>query len=572
MKRKVELIITKANVYNSFLKKFEKKDISVDGGKIYFMGKNLTEQFEAETILEASGKYVVPGFIDAHMHIESSMITPMAFSNTVRKHGVTTLVAEPHEMANVMGYRGITDMIASASDSSVDIFYGIPSSVPTKSANIETSGGRIGYYEMIKLHRSRKVVCVGEVMNYREIIKKDNLTIQKFIKYLKKNDPAFPIEGHCPALVDEDLSRFLFWGINSDHTEHSLEEFRQRFESGMYMELQEKSLSKELIDYIIENKMFERFGFVTDDVMPDSFIEKGHLDHVIRKAVKLGLPVEAAIYNATYTNARRMRLFDRGALAPSLLADFSFIGDLTKFNIEKTFKNGKCIYDCEKPEIEPSEYKFPSSYYSTVKVNNIKKEDFVLTHQTVCNGTVEVRVIEVSDGSTKTKEKRVKLKVINHEIQYRDEGLMLISVYERYGKTGGHSLALVTGDCIKQGAVATTYAHDSHNLLVVGDTPENMYTAAKAVIAVNGGIATADNGCMTSILPLPIGGIISDKSCLETAAKMKEVRMELKKQGYFHYNEIMSLCTLALPVSPCLKITDKGLFNVSENKLCKVVL
>lgn len=288
---------------------------------------------------------MVPGLIDIHMHIESSMMTPAPFCHQLAKNGVTTIVAEPHEIANVFGDRGIYAMIKAEDNIDTSIFYGIPSSVPSTSEELETTGAVIDCEGMKKIAENPNVICVGEVMNYRKVIVDDTLEICRFIEYVKKEKPTYAIEGHCPKLLDLELSKFLYLGINGDHTEHTMEEFKQRFENGMFVEIQAKSIEKELIDYIKENNLYEHFSFVTDDVMADTFLNEGHLNVVMKKAVKEGLRIEDAIYSATYTPARRMHLLDRGVLAPGKKADFLFVEDLEKFEIKNTFIDGKEVYN-----------------------------------------------------------------------------------------------------------------------------------------------------------------------------------------------------------------------------------
>ena len=249
---------------------------------------------------------MIPGMVDIHMHIESSMTTPGSFGNCAAKNGVTTVVSEPHEMANVKGVRGILEMISAAKDAPIDIFYGIPSSVPSTSEELETTGGVIDFEAMKHLLGEKDVVCVGEIMNYREIIRENHLEISKFLDYLRQEHPGYVIEGHCPSLVDLDLAKFLYLGINGDHTEHTREEVKQRIENGMFFEIQDKMLKPEVLSYICENHLFEYCSFVTDDTMADVLYEQGHLNTVVQKAIEMGFPKEQAIYCATYTPCQRM--------------------------------------------------------------------------------------------------------------------------------------------------------------------------------------------------------------------------------------------------------------------------
>lgn len=569
---KIDLLIKNAKVYNSYLKKFREADVAVLGGKFLHIDTKHSENFQSEKTVDANGKYMMPGLIDIHMHIESSMMTPAPFCHHLAENGVTTIVAEPHEIANVFGKRGIDSMIEAAENIQTSVFYGIPSSVPSTSEELETTGAVIDCEEMKKIAENPNVICVGEVMNYRKVIVDNSLEICKFIEYVKSEKPHYAIEGHCPKLLDLELSKFLYLGINGDHTEHTMEEFIQRFENGMFVEIQEKSVSKELFDYIKANNLYEHFSFVTDDVMADTFLEEGHLNSVLKKSVKAGLKIEDAIHAATFTPARRMNLHDRGAIAPGKKADFILVDDLEKFNITNTYIDGQEIYNCEdKKEFSSLSYKFPEDFYHSVKVKNITAEDLKIS---VDKNSDEVmcRIIEVKDGSTRTAELIKPVKVKNGFLDWENSEYCLIAVFERHGKNQNIGLGLVTGDCIKKGAVATTYAHDHHNLMVIGKNSEDIIKAANRIIEIQGGICAVENGEIKAEVPLPVAGILSEKSVQKLGLEVKELRKAMTELGYKHYNPIMSLCTLSLPVSPALKITDKGLIDVTNSQTVSLVI
>ncbi len=570
MKEEVDLLIQNVAVYNSYFKKFQLANVSVLNKKIYYIDRKQKEDFSAKEVVDGTGKYMIPGLIDIHMHIESSMMVPKIFCDYVSSCGVTTIVSEPHEMANVNGIRGILDMIDAGATGPIDIFYGIPSCVPSTNASLETTGGTIDCYDMTLLMENERIICVGEVMNYHEIIKENNLEIGKFLKHIQENETNIVIEGHCPALLDLDLAKFLYQGINGDHTEHNLEELKQRFENGMFVEIQEKMLSQEVLDFIKKNNLYEYFGFVTDDVMADTLYEEGQLDAIVRKAIVLGMKPEQAIYNATFTNARRMNLLDRGVLAPGKKADFVLVDDPSGLQVLETYKEGVCIYKKENRDKFDkkivTEKGFSENYYQSIKLNPLDLDAFCVLKETQ-HDEVTVRAIEVCDGTTKTKEKQIKMKVKNGALQWQDSQCRLAMVIERYGKIGSIGYGLVCGDIIKEGAVATSYAHDSHNILVVGKTALAMQCAVNEVIHLQGGIVTVGHEKVTASLPLPVGGILSEEPIKAISHNLKHVREELIAQGYCHYNPIMSLCTLTLPVSPALKLTDKGLINVKDGKV-----
>ena len=570
---KADLLIKNAKVYNSYLKCFKPADVYVQEGRIYYVDTTQGEEISPEKVLDGSGYLMLPGLIDIHMHIESSMMTPVSFGERAASCGVTTLVSEPHEIANVMGVQGIHEMINGAKDSPIDIFYGIPSSVPSTNESLETTGGVIGFEEMKHLMREEGVVCVGEIMNYRQIVKGTEMEITRFLDYLREEEPQAVIEGHCPSLVGLDLAKFLYRGIDGDHTEHTLEEIRQRFENGMFVELQEKMLKPEILDYIIENNLFEHCCFVTDDTMADALLEKGQLNYIVRKAVEMGFPLKEAVYCASYTPARRMNLRDRGALAPGKKADFELVKEeaVSDFEPDLVFKDGKEIFRKGSGGRQLKPYGFPTGFYHSVRLERIEPEDLEPKIQTM-DGPVQVRVIEVSDGRTQTREKLVSMEVEKGRLKWQGTGCMLAAVLERHGKNGNVGYGFVTGDCLKRGAAATTYYHDHHNLMVIGADPEDMLIAARRLIELQGGICTVENGQVTAELPLPVCGILSELPADDIGRMLGQVRKSLEGLGYEHYNPIMSLCTLGLPVSPALKLTDFGVVDVEKGEVVELVV
>lgn len=562
----VQLLIKNAKVFNTYLKRFITADVSVKNGRFYYIDRKQDTFFQAEREIDAEGKYMIPGFTDIHMHIESSMTTPAFFGKCAGENGVTTIVSEPHEMANVKGIRGILEMIDAAENAPIDIFYGIPSSVPSTNENLETTGGIIDCQEMKRLLKEKDVVCVGEIMNYRQIIEKNDLEISKFLGYLKKERPGYVIEGHCPSLVDLELAKFLYLGINGDHTEHTLEEVKQRLENGMFFEIQDKMLKPEILEYIIENQLYEYCSFVTDDTMADVLCEQGSLNAVVQRAISMGFPVEQAIYCATYTPCQRMHFYDRGAIAPGKLADFMLLDDPSFLKPEAVFKNGVEIQNTS-----VSKYEFPEDFYHSVQIPEISLEDFSVKAP-VREGKVTVRAMEILSDRTQTAEKLVEMNVRDGKIQWEESGCLLAMVLERHGKNGNTGYGFLTGACLKEGTVATTYFHDHHNLFVAGSCKEDMLLAVKRICQLQGGILTAKDGKILTELALPVCGLLSETSIEETGMALKAVRKSLLHLGYRHYNPVMSVGTLGLPVSPALKLTDKGLIDVKKGKIVPLII
>lgn len=566
----MDLIIKDIQVFNVYSKRFIKSSVVIkDGRFLYTTSKDLID-ISANSVMEGEGKFLIPSLIDIHLHIESSMVTPEAFSHELIRNGVTTVVAEPHEIANVFGISGIKEMIKRDENCTADIFYGIPSSVP--STELETSGAEIGIDEFEELIKNPKVICLGEVMNYVEVIKNPQSKINKFLSYIKKNYPKLIIEGHCPRITGEDLYKFIYNGVDSDHTQHTPETMEDRFLNGMFVEIQEKSLTPENIKFIEDNDIYNNFCFVTDDVMADNFINEGHLNNIIKRAIKLGMKPERAITFGTLNPALRMDLKDRGAIAPGKIADFIILNDVEEFNINSVYKDGKCVYeDGKRYEYTPLKSGFSDEFYNSVKLSKISEEDLRIKAN-IQTGKVKCRIINVKNGSTFTEEIFDYLNVANGYIDWENSPYSLIGVFERHKGTGNVTLALASGDTIKRGAVATTYAHDHHNLLAVGKSKKDIVCAANFVIQNQGGYCACENESILASVKLNVAGILSEKSVEEVGFELSKVKESMKGLGYNHYNPVMSLSTNSLPVSPELKITDKGLVKVKEGKIVNLIV
>lgn len=562
----VQLIIKNLNIYNSYFKKFIQGDVIINDGKFLHIGKNYEDKLTSKNIIDGNNKYIIPGLIDIHMHIESSMTIPSEFSKAVIKHGVTTVVADPHEIANVFGIDGINEFIKSKEK--LDIFYGIPSSVPSTSSYLETTGGQITVDEVRELLSYENILCLGEVMNFKDLIEDENSEINNIIKVSKSK--KIPLEGHCPKIEGVDLSFYIYRGVDGDHTQQSVASLEEKISNGMFIEIQHKSMTAENIKFLVENNLYEHFALATDDVMADK-LTKGHLNDLVKEAVKLGMSIENAIYVSTYTPAKRMRLFDRGSIAPGKIADFVLIDDIDNFNIYEVYKNGQVVfnkYDGLKEEYFKEKSSFNKRFYNSITLNKITEEDLLVKVPKKYNGEVTCRTINVMKNTTFTEEGEVSLNVINNVLKWENTNCALIAVFERYGKNNNVAFGLVQGEIIKEGAVATTWAHDHHNVMVMGRNIEDMVLAVNNLIDSKGGYIVVKNNNILAKLELPIGGIVSDEPIEVIGEKLGEVRSAMKELGYNHMNEIMSFSTLSLPVSPAIKITDKGLIDV---KNCKVV-
>jgi adenine deaminase len=567
MKMNVDLAIMNGQVFNTFTKKFEKKNVFIVDDKFYYMSADERENWQASEVVDAKNKFLVPGLMDIHMHIESSMTSPSIFSEAVLTHGVTTVVADAHEIANVFGMEGLEAFFSQPSV--MDIFYAIPSSVPSTTPDLETTGGYIGVEEVKQLLQHSKVIALGEAMNFNGIVNEPDSLIRQILHAVQMERPFMPLEGHVPRVSGLELAKFLYAGITADHTHQSPESIYEKIANGMFLEFQKKSITPENMRVIVENDFYEYIAIITDDVMADDLLE-GHLDANVRLAISSGMPAEQAIYCATYTPARRMGFQDRGAIVPGFKADFLLLNDVGSFEIGSVYKDGKLVYkqgnDINYPAVKPD---FPEHFYQSLHCRALTAED--LRFKVKASEKALVNVIQISEVGTFTEHVQREVTVADGFLDWENSGLALIVVMERYGKTGNIAYGFVDKALYEKGAVATTWAHDHHNLMVMGTSSEDIIAAQKQLLEVKGGYVVTQAGKVHAICPLPVGGIISDAPIRELGAQLKEVRQAMRRLGYRNSNEIMSFSTLSLPVSPAIKITDKGMMNVRSQMMIPLI-
>ena len=555
-----DIVIRNVSVFNSYFRTFFPADVYIKDGKFLYIDKKFQNEISTDKEIDGKGQYMIPGFIDIHMHIESSMVTPLAFCRYTARNGLTTIVSEPHEIANVCGKQGIHAMIESGKKSPYDCFYAIPSNVPIMPEEYETSGGTITCEDMLELKEEENVICLGEVMNFREIIRENDSEVGKFIDLVHDKEPNYPLEGHCPSLTDSDLAKFLYLGIQSDHCVHNMEELKQRFENGMFVQLQNAMVTKEVIDYVCANHLYEYFSFVTDDTLPDVLLEKGHLDAILRKAISLGMRAEDAIYCATYTPSRRMNLLDRGVIAPGKLCDFLLLDELDSLHITSTYKKGVCIYDSHSVEEDDNIYSLNDMFEDTVHCRILSEDDL----QIYVDGEdriINVRVMKINSSNNRTDEVFVPMKVCDHRLCWKETDCQLLAVIERHGRDNHIAFGFTCGTEMKKGAVASSYAHDSHDLIVMGNNEKDMVTAVNRIIDLQGGITVSLEGRIIGEIALPIAGLLSKKSVEKTAEDFQKVRQGFNELGYTHFNNIMNFTLLSLTCTPVLKLTDRGYLN-----------
>lgn len=551
---KVDLLIKNAQVYSVVTKDFIATNVTVLDGKFYWLTQD-TSTIEAKKTLDLAGRYLVPGLVDSHMHIESSMTTPTAFGQTVAQFGTTTVIADAHEIANAAGLTGLREFMAQPS--LIDVFYAIPSSVPSTTTDMETTGGVIGVAETAALLQDPRVICLGEAMNFKGLTSQPNSLIRQLIATCREQRPTMPLEGHCPKYTGEDLAKFMFSGVASDHTQQTPESLIEKVMNGMFIQLQRKSLSRAVIETALANHFEEHIGLVTDDVMADE-LRHGHLNEIVKLAISLGLPPRLAIYMATYTPARHMGLWDRGQIAPGRVADFIVLSDLEQFTIESVYKNGQ--------RVRPVTSSAPAGAFSpallhTVNAAPLTEADLVLRVDPALTSVV-ANVMATKPTSTFTTREQMTLPVHDGVVDWHSAGLSLLVVQERYGHHEPLAFGLVKNALTAPGAIGATWAHDHHNILLMGTDPADMVAVQHALLAEQGGYVVATQGQVVANAPLPVGGVVSEAPISVLGAQLEKVREAMRELGYHNNNEIMSFSTLSLLVSPALKISDKGMFDV----------
>ena len=556
------MIIHGAGVFNAFRRRFEDWDVRVRDGIFVEVAAGL-EPLHGEERLDVDGAWLVPGLVDVHMHIESSMTVPAEFSRMVLPRGTTTIVADPHEIANVLGVDGIRAFIASTTP--LDIFFAIPSSVPSTNERLETTGGSIGPAELALLAADKRVICLGEVMNAVDLRSQGDTAIKRLVRTFRDLRPLSPIEGHCPKLSGAQLSSFIASGVWSDHTQQTPDSILEKIDRGMFIELQRKSITRATVETVVRNGLYEHVSLVTDDVMPDELLS-GHLNLLVTLAIEQGMKPEDAIYCATYTPARHMLLRDRGSIAPGRIADFIVLEDLKTFKIRSVYKKGAWVRPQEAPAGGAGRRSFPESFYSTVRRRTLAEAAFELQVPSAA-GEMDCTTIRIDPKSNFTIRGHVRCPVSNGRLDWKSAGLSLIAAIERYGHEAPIRFGFVENALKKEGAVATTWAHDHHNLLVMGRSERDMAVAADALIEQQGGYVVVRGGDVVANTALPVGGIVSEVPLEELAACIREVRLQMRALGYKHVNEIMSFSTLSLLVSPGIKISDKGLVDVTSQTI-----
>ncbi|MHB8067010.1 MAG: adenine deaminase [Desulfobaccales bacterium] len=543
-----DLVLTGAKVAGVYTGEWRQTDVAIFDGVIVGLGDYSGPR------LDLSGRYLLPGLIDGHLHLESSMLTPRELARALLPRGTTTVVADPHEIANVWGAQGLDYLLAASAGLPLDIFFLLPSCVPA--SPLETAGARLEAQDLQPYVSHPRVLGLAEVMNFPGVVAGDPGLAAKIALF-----PHQPVDGHAPLLSGKGLNAYRLAGIGSDHECTQLAEAREKLELGFHLMLREGSLAKNLADLLpaVTPASLGRTMLVTDDCHPEDILSHGHLNHLLCLAVSLGLDPLAAVTMATLNPAAYFQLQDRGAVAPGLVADLVVVEDLQTFRIEKVLKNGKVVVagGSLAGGLELPPYPAPAA---TMQVKMPGVEAF----SPPAAGEL-VKVIGLIPGQLLT-EKRV-LPAPQHDGRLAvDPGrdLLKLAVVERHHGTGNLGLGLVQGFGLQRGALASSVAHDSHNIVVVGADETDMLQAVEHLVHLKGGLAVVAGGQVLADLPLPIAGLISPQPLEEVAAAYGRVQAAYRSLGGELPDPFMALSFLALPVIPALKLTDLGLVDVNK--------
>lgn len=542
-KVKAPLVLKNAKIINVFSQTIEENDIAINEDKIVGIGK-----YNGKNEIDCRGLYAAPGFIDAHVHIESSMVTPEVFSHLLIKRGVTSAIVDPHEIANVLGKKGIDFMLENSKKSVIDLLFMLPSCVPC--TEFEDSGAILLADDLKSYLDKEKVLGLGEVMDTPSVINGEAEMLKKLKAFENKH-----IDGHCPGITDEWLNAYLCSRIKTDHESATFEEALKKVQRGMYVMLREGSATKNLRDLLpaVNYNNYSRFLFCTDDRHIEDLIEEGTIDNSIRIAIEEGLDPIKAYTIASYNAAQCYGLKDRGAVAPGYKADLVLFEDLSKLNIQSVLKNG---------EIYNGSITFSScDLGSSVNLQNVSAEDFKIEARGEYLNTIKLIPHSVETLIGKRKALNEEGKVIGIDCNE----YLKIAVFERHKNTGKKAVGFVEGFGLKNCTIAQSIAHDSHNIIVIGDDDNDMAIAVNTIIKLQGGTVIVSKGKVLDELSLPIGGLITSEDPYKVAKKVKNLSNIAREHGVKEdFDPFLTLGFLALPVIPKIKITARGLFNFEK--------
>lgn len=547
-REKADLVLKNAKYLNVFSNEFLCGDIAVANGLIAGIGK-----YDGKTEIDVSGKLVLPGFIDAHIHLESSMVTPAEFAKAVVAHGTTTVITDPHEITNVMGIDGVEYMIQASQNLPIDVHFMMPSCVPA--TEIDESGAELDCKDIDLYLDNKKVLGLAEMMNYVGVINGDKNVLSKIVTSQAHHKK---IDGHAPELSGNDLNAYIAAGVYSDHECSTFENALEKLRKGQFIMIREGTAAHNLkaLMPLLTQQYYSRCMFATDDKHPSDLLYGGHIDYIVKQALKNGADPIVALKTATHHAARYFLLNNKGAIASGYLADIVVADNLEDFNVETVFKCGKLVFDGEVKDFSAPtvDEKLVEKCFDTFHLDSVTPSSFKVDGKLGLIGLVGGELLTRNLGTAD------KIDVEND--------ILKIACIERHKGTNHIGVGYVKGYSLKSGAVATSVAHDSHNIITVGCNDDDIAVAVNAIKDSKGGIAVVENGKIKALLELPIAGLMSDEPLTTVNEKLENAKLSAYELGADKsIDPFMTLSFLSLPVIPSLRITTKGVFDAENWKM-----
>lgn len=547
-REKADLVLKNAKYLNVFSNEFLCGDIAVANGLIAGVGK-----YDGKTEIDVSGKLVLPGFIDAHIHLESSMVTPAEFAKAVVAHGTTTVITDPHEITNVMGIDGVEYMIQASQNLPIDVHFMMPSCVPA--TEIDESGAELDCKDIDLYLDNKKVLGLAEMMNYVGVINGDKNVLSKIVTSQAHHKK---IDGHAPELSGNDLNAYIAAGVYSDHECSTFENALEKLRKGQFIMIREGTAAHNLkaLMPLLTQQYYSRCMFATDDKHPSDLLYGGHIDYIVKQALKNGADPIVALKTATHHAARYFLLNNKGAIASGYLADIVVVDNLEDFNVETVFKCGKLVFDGEVKDFSAPtvDEELAEKCFDTFHLDSVTPSSFKVDGKLGLIGLVGGELLTRNLGTAD------KIDVEND--------ILKIACIERHKGTNHIGVGYVKGYSLKSGAVATSVAHDSHNIITVGCNDDDIAVAVNAIKDSKGGIAVVENGKIKALLELPIAGLMSDEPLTTVNEKLENAKSSAYELGADKsFDPFMTLSFLSLPVIPSLRITTKGVFDAENWKM-----
>ena len=551
-----DLVLKNAKVFNVFTGEFIAGDVAIQGGYIAGVGS-----YSGKEEINLQGRYLTPGFIDGHVHLESGLVSPAEFARLVVAAGTTTVVADPHEIANVVGADGIKFILDATEELPLSVYLMLPSCVP--SSRLEQSGAELSALELAKFIGHPRVIGLGEVMDFPAVLRQEPGIMEKIALA-----EGMLVDGHAPGLSGRELTAYIAVGVGSDHECVTPEQAMERLRQGMYVMIREGSAAKNLLNLLpmVTLQTSHRCMFVTDDRHPEDLVNLGHINHLVRMAVAAGLDVELALQMASINAANYFRLNDVGAIAPGYRADLQVFSDLVEWRPDLVWKSGVLVAEAG-TALFSKERTDESMVRETMHLARVEAGQLRLPAQSPI-----ARVIGLIPGQLVTENLELPVKVVDGAfVAQPEKDIVKMAVWERHKGSGNVGVGLLRGLGLRRGAIASTVAHDSHNLVVAGVNDSDMLLAVSHIEKMQGGLVAVADGLVLGSLPLPLAGLMADREVewvQEELAILQAVARDLGIRD--DYDPFMTLAFLSLPVIPDLKLTDAGLVDVLAEEIVSV--